>query len=497
MPGPERSRDGVAAWLCAELPARAAPWLAGQRWFGGKARAIAGVAVEDVVWLPDDGDPVALVALLVDYAADGTGAPPRRERYAVVAGAASEAGAAALAPWPDGGGRHLADLATAPGAVRALLAGLAGGGTLPGERGGVVRYRDASPAARQLTGAATLPPVVPVGVEQSNTSLRIGASHVFKLFRRLEEGENPQLEIGRFLAAVDFTAAPRLEGSLEYQPPGGRGCALGALEGWVPNRGDGWRHVVTRLTGDGAGADGLSASMRGELAELGDVTAAFHAALASRPDVEGFAPVPVTPDHVRHWRRQVAAQAARTMALLARPDPSWPRESLALATTVLDAGPRIALAGPADDDVLADGFDAIRIHGDYHLGQTLRTDRGFTIIDFEGEPSKPLDERRQHHCALKDVAGMLRSFDYAAATAAGAAGAASALQMRQAFLDGYRAAADRHHARYLPAGADARAAWTRLFELEKALYEVEYELNNRPAWAPIPLAALARLVGAS
>jgi len=497
MAGADLPRDRLLAWLDDELPARAAPWLAGQRWFGGKARAIAAVAVEDVVWLPDDGDPVALVALLVDYAADGTGPPPRRERYAVVAGAAADGATAALAPWPDGGGRHLADLATAPGAVRALLAGLAGGAALHGARGGTVSYRDASPAARRLTAAAALPPVTPLGVEQSNTSLRIGESYVFKLFRRLEEGANPQLEIGRFLAAVDFAAAPRLEGSLEYRPPAGRGCALGALEGWVANRGDGWRFVLTELAGGGAVADGLSAALAGALAQLGGVTAEFHTALSSRADVEGFAPVPATPDDVLDWRRHVAAQAERTMALLARHDPSWPRDTAALAATVVDAGARVAEQIPATPDVLADGFDTIRIHGDFHLGQTLRTDRGFTIIDFEGEPSKPLEERRQRHCALKDVAGMLRSFDYAAAAAAGAADSGVAGRMRQAFLDGYHATADRHRARYLPAGADARAAWTALFELEKALYEVEYELNNRPSWAPIPLAALARLVRAA
>lgn len=485
-------RNRRQAWLFDELPRQAPPWLAAQRWFGGKARAVAEVAVEDVVWMPDSLGSVALVALLVDYA---DGPRPRRERYAMLAGEAAEAGAPTPGPWPGGDGR-VTDLATSPGAVRALLAGLADGVVLHGAHGGVVRYGDASPAVRQLMSGAA-PPVAPLGAEQSNTSLRIGESHVFKLFRRLEEGENPQLDVGRFLATVDFAAAPRLEGSLEYQPPGGRGCALGALEGWVPNSGDGWRHVLARLTEDG-GADDLSPTTRHELEQLGDVTACFHAAMASRTDIRGFAPRPVTTEMAQRWRQHVKAQAERTMALLARPDPSWPRESAVLAEQVLDARVRLTAQLPVASAVLADGFDAIRIHGDFHLGQTLRTETGFAIIDFEGEPSRPLEERRRHHCALKDVAGMLRSFDYAAASAARTAdgtGGRRASAMRQAFLLGYLSTADRAGGRFLPGGAGARAMWTGLFELEKALYEVEYELNNRPSWAAIPLAALARLAG--
>jgi maltose alpha-D-glucosyltransferase/alpha-amylase len=500
MPAADPARARLAAWMFQELPAFAGPWLATQRWFGGKARTIAGVAVEDVVWLADDGAPTAVVALLVDYAPAPGGPPPQQERYVLVAGVATSDGPTAIAPLPEGEDRYLTEVATVAPSIGALLAPLSGGGERRGERGAIVRGRDATPAARRLA-AAPLPAVVPVGVEQSNTSVRIGDGHVFKLFRRLEDGESPQLEFGRFLAAVDFGAAPRLEGSLEYAPPRGRGCALGTLETWVPNQGDGWRHILTRLGAAGAIARDLANPLAGELAQLGAVTADFHAALASRPSFAAFAPAPVTADDVRVWHLQAATQGERTMALLARPQPAWPPEVAALARAVLAAGPRLAAAVSAAGPSIADGFDKIRIHGDFHLGQTLRTDAGFTIIDFEGEPSKPLAERRRTHCALKDVAGMLRSLDYAAATvgdggAPEGSSARMAAQMRAAYLDAYYAAADRHRGRFLPAGAAARAAWTGLFEVEKALYEVDYELNNRPSWVPIPLAALVRLLGA-
>jgi trehalose synthase-fused probable maltokinase len=136
----------------------------------------------------------------------------------------------------------------------------------------------------------------------------------------------------------------------------------------------------------------------------------------------------------------------------------------------------------------------IRVHGDYHLGQTLKTASGFVLIDFEGEPSRPLGERRRKDCALKDVAGMLRSIDYAvaSATSRGAPMAAAIEPLRRAFLDGYHA--DRRTDAFLPSREDC-ADLLALFELEKALYEVDYELNNRPAWVSIPIAAVLRLTG--
>lgn len=488
------SHDRITPWLFSLLPGQMGRWLPGQRWFGAKSRSVASVAVEELVWLPAAHGPVALVVMEVSYEADASGrAAP--DRYALVVGV-SRNGRGAIAPVAGAPELFLTEMATEPDAVRALLAGLADGRPAYGVRGGVVRFGDATRASRALVTSAPPPVVTPVGAEQSNTSVRVGAAHVFKLFRRLEEGRHPQLEVGRFLAAAGFTGAPPLEGSLEYEPAGGDACALGALEGWIPNEGDGWSYLVTRLASESPAAETLSRPLADTLARLGAVTADFHAALAGNPSDAAFAPVPVTAAHAARWQEQAARQAERAIALLAAPQPSWPPELTLLAARVLGGGPHPSPVAPQTSP--DDTFVTIRIHGDFHLGQTLRTADGFVIIDFEGEPTRPLDERRQRHCALKDVAGMLRSFDYAAASTAVAADPAVRLRlssrMRAAFLEAYMARSDHHDARFLPATARARAEWTSFFELQKVLYEIEYELHNRPGWAPLPLAALERFL---
>ncbi len=482
-------RDRLSTWFRQELPRHLPAWLPTQRWFGGKARVIDGIAVREVVWLPAAVRPVAVVVVEIAYTPAGSSSP---ERSTLVLGLEEAWTDTAIAPAPDGGGAWIADLAADGEAVRALLAGLAGGPAAGGVDGGVLVYADTTPAVRQMLAAAPPPVVKPVGVEQSNTSVRMGATHVFKLFRRLEPGEHPQLEVGRFLAQAGFDAVPRLEGSLVYRGPDGQESALGALEGWVANEGDGWRHLLARL--DACRQDGdVRADLYADLVSLGETTADFHAALATETRLDAFSPEAVTAGDTALWQQAVEAQAERTFALLGQRLSTLAPDDARRAEAVLAARHGTARRLPGLDEA---AFDRIRIHGDYHLGQTLRVPGGFVIIDFEGEPSKPLIERRQKQCALKDVAGMLRSLDYAAATADLAAGAEAAVaapltEMRQAFLEGYHAQAARRGGRFVPAAGDACDAWTGLFELEKALYEVEYELNNRPTWAHIPMAALS------
>ncbi|HUU34343.1 MAG TPA: hypothetical protein VMW48_09780 [Vicinamibacterales bacterium] len=489
-------RDRLSTWFRQELPRHLPPWLAQQRWFGGKARVMHDVAVQDIVWLPATVRPVAMVVVDVCYAPTEAG---DCDRCALVLGLADGPieGAIARGPGPDDG--YVTDQAADGDAVRAVLAGLLGGPTITGAQGGVLVYADTTPDARQVLAAAAPPLVRPVGVEQSNTSVRVGTTHVFKLFRRLEAGEHPQLEMGRFLALAGFHGVPRLEGSLVYRAADGQESALGALENWVINEGDGWRHVLARL--DACRRDvQVRADLYADLVALGETTAAFHSALAGETPLAAFVPEAVGTADAALWQHDVEAQAERTFALLGQRLATLDAEGVRLAEIVLAARYGAVRELPDGDGTAA--FDRIRIHGDFHLGQTLKTPGGFTIIDFEGEPSKPLVARRLKQCALKDVAGMLRSLDYAAATADAAAGAeageaAPLTAMRQAFLEGYFSRADRHGARYLPAAAAARDAWTSLFELEKALYEVEYELNNRPTWVHIPLGALTRLLGAA
>ncbi|MCC6992843.1 MAG: phosphotransferase [Acidobacteria bacterium] len=494
MSGSAGDRDRLSTWFRQELPGHLPAWLATQRWVGGKARAIEAVDVQDVVWLPAAARPVALVVVDVAYAPAG---PGRHDRCTLLLGLDDAETDTAIAPAPNGG--YVTDQAAEGEAVRALLAGLLGGTAAVGVNGGLLVYADTTPDVRQVLSAAAPPVVKPVGVEQSNTSVRIGQTHVFKLFRRLEPGEHPQLEVGRFLAQAGFVAVPRLEGSLIYRGADAQESALGALEGWVVNEGDGWRHLLARLDACRQEVH-VRADLYADLVSLGETTADFHAALATETRLDAFSPEPVSATDAALWQQDAQAQAERTFALLGQRLSTLAPDSARLAETVLAARHATAWQLPALDE--ATTFERIRIHGDYHLGQTLRIPGGFVIIDFEGEPSKPLIARRQKQCALKDVAGMLRSLDYAVATSALAAGvdvaeAAPPAAMRQAFLEGYYAQAARRDGRFLPAVAEARDAWTGLFELEKALYEVEYELNNRPAWVHIPLRALARLLAAA
>ncbi len=490
---PGGDRDRLATWFREELPRHLPEWLAVQRWFGGKARVIGGVELRDIVWLPATARPVAVVVADVFYGPAGSDGS---DRFSLVLGLEDGPTDAAIAQVPGPEGAYVTDQAAEGDAVRALLAGLLGGPEARGVNGGLLVYADTSPDARQVLAAPALASVRPVGVEQSNTSVRIGTTHVFKLFRRLEPGEHPQLEVGRFLAQAGFLAVPRLEGSLVYRAADGGESALGALEGWVANEGDGWRHLLARLEACRQDVH-VRADLYADLVALGETTANFHGALASETRLDAFSPEAVSAADMALWQQAAEAQAERTFALLGQRLATLTPDGARLAETVLASRHGTARQLPALDH--ATDFDRIRIHGDYHLGQTLRVPGGFVIIDFEGEPSKPLVARREKHCALKDVAGMLRSLDYAAATADLAAGAeateaAPLTAMRQAFLEGYHAQAARSARRFLPTTAAARDAWAGLFELEKALYEVEYELNNRPTWVHIPLAALARLL---
>ncbi len=486
-------RARLTIWLVQALPAIAPEWLAGQRWFGGKTQAIDTVGVEDVFWLPVDGAARALIVLTVRYAG---AARPAADRYAIVAGIARDPGGLpsfGRLPWqPD---LHAVETATEDMSIHALLSGLPAGVTLHGDRGGEVIYADTTARANALLCAdpAHRPAVVAVGVEQSNTSVRVGSSHVFKLFRRLEAGDNPQLEIGRYLATTPFRAAPPLEGSLVYRAPGQPGCALGALEGWVANQGDGWSYVVAALK-NRPHPSAIDDRLNHDLHNLGTTTADFHAALASQSGVEAFRPEPVTVADQADWYQLVRAQAAHTLALVAREHGQWSEPAASLGQSLRDAESIIAGRMQPLGHTGAAPFNKIRIHGDFHLGQTLKTQDGFTIIDFEGEPTKALAERRRKQCALRDLAGMVRSLDYAAAVVNGDGPARATVgDLRHAFIGGYRARAEALGSSFLPP-APAAEAWMQLFELEKALYEVDYEANNRPSWVHIPLGAVARIL---
>jgi maltose alpha-D-glucosyltransferase/alpha-amylase len=203
----------------------------------------------------------------------------------------------------------------------------------------------------------------------------------------------------------------------------------------------------------------------------------------------------VTPGDVAAWRRSFETRLARLATELRRQLGTVPPPAVADAIAVLegiDALPRLA---PTAAETAGAGVELIRLHGDYHLGQTLRTDGGYVVMDFEGEPSRPLAERRAHGCALRDVAGMLRSFDYAEATAAVGTrtdAPAARTPLRDAFLAAYfdRVAG----AGFVPTSTETARRWTAFFEVDKALYEIEYELHHRPDWIWIPLRGARQLI---
>jgi len=392
-----------------------------------------------------------------------------------------------LARFADGGDRrYLVPAVGAPGEPlrepedgdgvwRALTTAVATGASLAGDRG---RFQcESLPGLASLlpAGSAELPGLVErrLGVEQSNTSILLGDALILKLYRRLEPGENPELEIGAFLESVGCAVTPRFAGAARYVD-GAQSAAALMLQERIAARGDAWAGVLGQLSG----ADGGPEAAIDDLRLLGVTTAQLHAALAARPEDPAFPVRQAAPDETAAMVRGAHAQLDGALAAL----PPVDRERLAaIAPRIRDELESALRFRPAR---------LTRIHGDYHLGQVLRTTDGYVVIDFEGEPVRSLAERRAPQPPERDVAGMLRSFDYAARSAM-RAGPAEGFdpeswlpRARAAFLGGYSGAAP----------ADADPPLLRAFELEKACYEVRYEAANRPDWLWLPLDALARLV---
>jgi maltokinase len=489
------TKSDLTAWLETTLGGLLPDFLRGARWFAGKARVIQAVSLEDAVWLAEEPKPFVLTISRVQYA-DGA-----RERYVLLLSFVDEPGGLpVVGPRAAGpSGRAVVEASADVRGGLSLLHGFASARDLASLRGGRLRYADAPEAvARAMASLPERGTVSPLGAEQSNTSLRVDRNLVFKVFRKLDDGENPELEVGRFLASrTRFRATPMLQGSLTYTSAAGASSTIGVLQAWVENHGDGWRYVVEQLRQAAAGTGGepLLRDMR----QLGTITADFHAALAGDAELPDFAPEPVTARDIETWRSAFLERASQAFGLVERSLDAWPDPARRLGRSLLGLGRDAAVVEIPDVAAPSAQFRKIRVHGDYHLGQTLKTADGFVLIDLEGEPGRPLAERRLKYCALKDVAGMIRSFDYAVETARLAAGdaagrAPSAESLRKAFLDGYLAAAAEQEAAYIPGDPLVVDAWIDFFESEKALYELEYEINNRPAWVHIPLSGLLRIL---
>ncbi|HEU4324843.1 MAG TPA: maltose alpha-D-glucosyltransferase [Roseiflexaceae bacterium] len=374
--------------------------------------------------------------------------------------------------------------------------------------------------------------------EQSNTSVIYGDRFILKIFRRLEEGLNPDLEIGRFLTERgEFANTPPVAGALEYRQRSGEPMTLAILQGYVPNQGDAWSMTldalgryfervlaepVTPPSDTPRNAATLLALAEQELPEaicdqlgtyveharlLGQRTAELHLALAGGAGEQAFAPEPFTPFYQRSIYQSMRTQARQSLQLLRKQQRHLGEDTRSDAQRLLEREPQIMERFRA---VLDRPISAVRTrhHGDYHLGQVLYTGKDFVIIDFEGEPARPLSERRIKRSPLRDVAGMLRSFSYAAYSALLSGTQASTIRPEDrdaaecwanswslwasaAFLASYLATAG--NAPFLPRDRADLAVLLDAFTLDKALYELSYELNNRPTWLCAPLSGILQI----
>jgi maltose alpha-D-glucosyltransferase / alpha-amylase len=522
-------------------------YLRDRRWFGGKARKLKSVQLLEAIPVHFDVSEAFVTLLQVDYA---EGDP---DVYVLPLTAAFGETAARMRegfPHPLLANLHMRVKGRQQGeegilydalyekSFSALLLDLiARHRRLRGVNGNLVT--SGTHALRRLHNgtAGPLEPAV-MKVEQSNTSVVYGGQFILKLFRRSDEGVNPDLEIGRFLTeTAEFANVPPVVGAIEYRRKSGETRTLGILQEFVPNVGDAWNYTLDSLSHyfehalahPEAQLPGvpqtslldipnddfpvLAKELIGAYLEsarlLGQRTAELHRALASSADDPEFAPEPFSTLYQRSIYQSMQSQVAQVFRLLRprlRQLPDAARED---AQKILDMEAEVRRRCRS---ILQRRINTmrIRVHGDYHLGQVLYTGRDFVIIDFEGEPARPLSERRIKRSPMRDVAGMLRSFHYVsyAALFGHVPGIRPedfpALEpwaqfwytwVSHAFLKAYLAVAKEEP--FLPRDPIELQVLLDTYLLEKAVYELGYELNNRPEWVKVPLQGLLQLLSAN
>jgi maltokinase len=402
-------------------------WIVQQRWFASKAREIAGLNVLERVEL--SADPELALELVEARFQAGT-----HELYQLLPGQ--------------------------PGGVEALGTLLGGEASIDG----VAFHGGVTPAGQMR----------PMGAEQSNSSVVFGDELVLKVFRRLEPGVNPELEMLRFLSARKFPNIAALAGWYEYSGELMH-ATLGILQEFVGEARDGWQLALDDPRG-----------FLTRAGELGTATGEMHTVLASDLDDPAFCPEEPSNEALSLLTATIDEQIERVFVDLPGGNPAL----APITGRAEEVRERLRLMSH-----VGVGGRLIRHHGDYHLGQTLLSDARWIILDFEGEPARSLLERRRKRSPLRDVAGMLRSFAYAASASQLLNGVPAPEgwedQAREAFLEAYLHAVEPS---LLPAGRPAINKLLQIFELEKAVYELRYELNNRPDWVSIPVAGIARLL---
>jgi maltokinase len=423
-------------------------WLHEQRWYASKSRNVAGVEVVESAVLRDE--PLLVLALIQARFATGT-----HELYQLL-----------LA---DGTFDALSDPTEAVELVTLL------------ERGEPIETPQGRFDFERVNGFAELragATARPVGAEQSNSSIVFDERLVLKVFRKLEPGINPELEMLRFLTEREFESIAPLQGWYEYEGQALR-ATLGVAQTFLPDAIDGWDLALDEIVS-------RPDLFLDRLGGLGHVTAEMHNVLSSDAGDPAFSPEEPSQEALSLLTATVDEDIERAFVRL--PDDERVAEIAGRGQDI-----RERLAAQAQIGV---GGRVIRTHGDYHLGQTLFTsNRGWVIIDFEGEPARPLHERRQKRSPLRDVASMLRSFAYATSAVEILRGTPAPEEFeqraRERFLERYFEHID---TTLLPAGDTQIVTLLSIFELEKAIYELQYELDNRPDWVGIPVAGIRRLL---
>ena len=518
-------------------------YIRGRRWFAGKARYIRSVNVQDVIPMEQGHCDIRLLLIEAEYA---EGEP---ETYILpLTFTSGERGDQIIKNSPhavvtrlEPTGRNASpsgivyDALFDPGFNHLLLESVANRRRFRGERGEISAVptrafrRVAGPDWAQLES-------VPLRVEQSNTSVAYGDQLMLKLFRRLGEGLNPDLDVGRFLTEkAAFPHIPQVAGAFEYRRSRNQELmTVGILQGYVANQGDAWHYTLDSIAryfdqaltfvGDPVIPDksvlelskeevpSLVHETTGPYLEsarlLGQRTGELHLALASAHGDPAFTPEPFTDFYRRSLYQSMRNLTAQNLDLLRQRLNTLSDEVRAKAQEVLDRRGEIL---NQFYQVISQRITAsrIRIHGDYHLGQVLYTGNNFVIIDFEGEPARPITERRLKRCPLRDVAGMLRSFHYAAnALLSGQANFLlrpedlPALEKWAGFWHAWMSAVfvnsyleTTKQASLLPQDQGELQVLLDIYLLEKAVYEIGYELNSRPDWVRVPIRGILQLLG--
>jgi maltose alpha-D-glucosyltransferase/alpha-amylase len=484
-------------------------FITAQRWFAGKGAGPRSARVADSIVLPwGDGRFAIARAVLIADNVEVVYQLPLAVREAVPDGVSDR-----LAIGAASRDRPITvyDAVQDPEFRDGLARALASGAVVQGDGSSWI----IEPLAGEWLPATERIKTTVSAAEQSNTSIVIDDRAILKFFRILKPGIHPDVELTRFLTTrAEFANTPRLLATVDFDD-GGERTTAGMLQPFLPGSSDAWSHALARarpyFTAP-AGRDAPNAFVA-DATRLGTVTRAMHDALASDDDDPAFAPDPILPEDLERWAHRTQQAIRESLALLERQITTrdFPRDRVAEAQALVRR--RDHYVGWIDeivDDVDEAVGEAlrIRIHGDFHLGQVLRTASGdFMIIDFEGEPSKSLEERREKASPLRDVAGMLRSIAYAAATLATSVEKTIDLPTRElraarwerdvrgAFLAGYLGEPhDREDMPELfPADDKHVQRLLTLFETEKAFYELAYELNNRPSWVWIPMRGIAKL----